>query len=63
MNQGIDHVAVLCDIADGGEVWTVENLAALMDRLGLDENDEVRGLEFGVLEILVREAAAHEQAQ
>lgn len=52
----VDHVAALCDIADGGDVWTVENMEKLAQLHGLEECSEVRGLEFGVLMLLVEEA-------
>lgn len=51
----VDHVAALCDIADGGDVWTVENMERLAEQFGFDDASEIRGLEFNVLLTLVRE--------
>jgi hypothetical protein len=52
----VDHVAALCDIADGGDVWTVENMEKLAEQFGFDGCSEIRGLEFDVLMTLVRVA-------
>ena len=58
-NTAVDHVLDLCTIAantESGDVWTVENMEELGRQHGLDDNDEIRGLEFGVLMTLVKEA-------
>lgn len=58
-DTAVDHVADLCTIAantESGEVWTVENLEELQRQHGLDDYDEIRGLEFGVLMIIVKDA-------